>query len=140
MLFGYCGDFGVMLWEMWLRWWGWEGVDDFGGFDGGVGDAFDHGDDVVAGFFEPLVGVVDDAAGFVGFDVVAVENSFEGCATVWLSIGAEELRSKKREPILDGFHVSAGFCQPKSICAGENPIRYCFIRLTQQLNHCVSER
>ena len=28
---------------------GWEGVDDFGGFDGGVGYAFDHGDDVVAG-------------------------------------------------------------------------------------------
>ena len=36
---------------------GWEGVDDAGGLDGGVGDAFDHGDDVVAGFFEPLVGV-----------------------------------------------------------------------------------
>ena len=27
---------------------GWEGVDDAGGLDGGVGDAFDHGDDVVA--------------------------------------------------------------------------------------------
>ena len=53
---------------------GWEGVDDFGGFHGGVGDAFDHRDDVIAGFFEPLVGVVDDAAGFVGFDVVAVDD------------------------------------------------------------------
>ena len=57
---------------------GWEGVDDFGGLDGGVGDAFEHGDDVVAGFFEPLVGVVDDAAGFVGFDVVAVDDLFDG--------------------------------------------------------------
>ena len=31
---------------------GWDGVDDFGGFDGGVGDAFDHGDDVGGGFWE----------------------------------------------------------------------------------------
>ena len=51
---------------------GWEGVDDFGGLDGVVGDSLDHGDDVVASFFEPLVGGVDDAAGFVSFDVVAV--------------------------------------------------------------------
>ena len=57
--------------------WGWEGVDDACGFDGGVGDSLDHGYDVVAGFFEPLVGVVDDAAGFVGFDVVAVDDPFE---------------------------------------------------------------
>ena len=61
---------------------GGEGVDDVGGLDGGVGDAFDHRDDVVAGFFEPLVGVVDDAAGFVGFDVVAVDDPFERCAAV----------------------------------------------------------
>ena len=57
---------------------GWEGVDDARGFDGGVGDAFDHRDDVVAGFFEPLVGVVDDAAGFVGFDVVTVYDPLRG--------------------------------------------------------------
>ena len=56
------------------RWGFGGGVDDARGFDGGVGDAFDHGDDVVTGFFEPLVGVVDDAAGFVGFDVVAVDD------------------------------------------------------------------
>ena len=43
-----------------------------------MGDAFDHGDDVVAGFFEPLVGVVDDAAGFAGLDVVAVDDLFDG--------------------------------------------------------------
>ena len=61
---------------------GWEGVDDAGGLDGGVGDSFDHGDDVVAGFFEPLVGVMDDAAGFVGFDAVAVDDPFERCAAV----------------------------------------------------------
>ncbi len=47
-----------------------------------MGDSFDHGDDVVAGFFEPLVGVVDDAAGFVGFDVVEVDDPLEGCAAV----------------------------------------------------------
>ena len=47
---------------------GWEGVDDVGGLDGGVSDALDHGDDVVAGFFEPLVGVVEEVGGFVGFD------------------------------------------------------------------------
>ena len=62
--------------------WGWEGVDDARGLDRGVGDSLDHGDDVVAGFFEPLVGVVDDGAGFVGFDVVAVDDPFEGCAAV----------------------------------------------------------
>ena len=45
-----------------------------GGLDGGVGDSLDHGDDVVAGFFEPLVGVMDDAADFVDFDVVAVKH------------------------------------------------------------------
>ena len=56
----------------------WEGVD----VDGDVGDALDHGDDVVAGFFEPFVGVVDDAAGFVGFDVVAVDDPSEGRAAV----------------------------------------------------------
>ena len=61
---------------------GWKGVDDARGFDEGVADALVHGDDVVAGFFEPLVGVVDDAAGFVGFDVVAVDDPFEGFAAV----------------------------------------------------------
>ena len=48
-----------------------------GGLDGGMSDSLDHGDDVVAGLFEPLVGVVDDAAGFVGFDVVAVDDPLE---------------------------------------------------------------
>ena len=61
---------------------GWEGVDDAGGLDGGEGDSLDHGDDVVAGLFEPLVGVVDDAAGFVGFDVVTIDDPFEGCGAI----------------------------------------------------------
>ena len=64
-----------------LRWWvgrlagclvgcpavgegGWEGVGDAGGLDGGVGDGVDHGDDVVAGLFEPFVGVMEDGGWF----------------------------------------------------------------------------
>ena len=37
------------------------------------------GEDVVAGFLEPHVGVVDDATGFAGFDVVVVDDRSEGC-------------------------------------------------------------
>ena len=57
---------------------GWDGVDDLDGLYVSVGDAFDHGDDVVAGFFEPIVGVVYDAVGCVGFSVVAVNDPFLG--------------------------------------------------------------
>ena len=39
---------------------GWEGVDDAGGLDGGVGDAFNHGDDV---------GGSSSELGFMGFGV-----------------------------------------------------------------------
>ena len=46
------------------------------------GDGFDHIDDVGGGFFEPFVGLVGDSSGGVGFDLVAVDDSFEGCTPV----------------------------------------------------------
>lgn len=53
-----------------------EVLDDFHGLDADGGDAFDQYNNVarIVVFESPVVGVVDDAGGFVGFDLVAVED------------------------------------------------------------------